>query len=430
MSVNSYLDTIVLDDDPIESAKKEPVLTLSLEQIKNRFDTKFTDALLEEFKKVRNEGKATDRAWRDTRVNKIVKEYMGIDVNIKAMNEYNAGVPYTDFSITATTPLAPEAPWAFFENGKEIKKSKANPVISVNAETGFISGIKDIEHIIYMGRPFFTRKDYTIKEVLAVFLHELGHIWTYYWTLPHVFKTNFLLGEYTEKFIGIDSREVRGVMIDDLEKKCDLKVVEKERLMNAETKTEVAAILFTTQLKDMKSLFGNNPYDIRNSEAMADQFVIRMGYGADLASGFTKDPEFREAKMGVVGRVLWNTVILYFTSFLLLPITLLTAIFNSSWLEDEYDSPVRRVEVILHGLRHRYKEAPAKEKKVILNQIDSIERELKTGGKEFESIWLLYYKHILPWGRSKSRQLNFQKAMEDITNSALTTRAEKLRNII
>lgn len=427
----SLLDTLA-QFQSVRPAEEET--SLSLENMKNRFNFEATEQILAEFKLLGEKNKVTAKDLNDSRIPKIVKDYFGIKLKLRVFNDMNAGVPFTSMSLGASSKLLDIYSGEVFDNnGKLLLKKAKHAKIGVNIETGMISGVESLEHVIYMGTPLMGKRSmFTPEMACAVFLHELGHIWTYYLTLPHFFLTNMLMGEYTDKFLGIQSKEAKMVLVKETERELGFDILEKERLTSTESSSEAALILYTSHVGSIKSLMGVNPYDARNAEAMADQFVIRMGMGKDLAEVNKLWAElFGSPKkgQGAVGRLIFNILTLPYVDILSPLLILISAATEYSGLDALYDNPVRRNEVVLHGLRDRYKEAPPKEKNKIMKEISQVEKWVKEN-TDYESIFDIFMTKILPWGRTKQARINFSKALESLANNSLTTRADKLKNVI
>lgn len=411
----------LIDDDGI---------TLSLENIKHRFNDKFVEELLVEFKRIKDSNDP-EFVYEKGDTSRLVKEYIGINLACSWQEGIeNAWVPYDSFSITADAVLSPQWFYGFDENGKRITKGKALANLSVNRSTGYITGAEKAEHLIAMGSILFEDR-YTAGEALAIFLHELGHIWNYYVTLPYVMSTNFMLSDFTESFMGVESEEhkIKLLKAAGRDLGIDFDKEREEMLLASRDGDTVAMILLTEEYSRLKSDLGRNAYDLRNFEAMADQFVVRMGMGAELASaihkltinGINRENSFSrmafrifEAIQGILG----------------LPLYILGWIFAPNIvLEELYDSPIRRIEVVAQGLRDRYKKATdKKEKQALRNQIKSVEDSIKN----FDDVSNFYeymFKYLIPWGRSRSRRITFQKALEDLANSKLTTRIDSIREL-
>lgn len=412
----------------------EDDISLSVENLKNRFNDSVGKALEEEFSKLKNmKAREIKRQTLDgLRIRKIIEDALGIEFNFGLFGGENAGVPYKDFSVRTDAVLRPTDQYAITTNGNKLIKRKNKIEIAVDKVSGYISGIKGIKHTIYMGKALLVKGKYTAREALAVFLHELGHIWTYYLTLPHIHITNFIAGEFANKFAGIESKETRTTLLNDVSEEFKLDIIERERLLASRDKSEVAVLMYTTQLNQLKSLMGNNPYDKRNSEAMADQFVVRWGYGKDLASGFAKD---KGMSMGTKNyswsKAIWHAMdAVVFVLPGAIPFLILMSAATLFQEDEKYDSPVKRVEVVKQGLIDRLKDAHTDEdKEIILREVKYIDNYLKEHS-DLKSLFTIFTETLIPWGRSAKRHINFQKALESLQNNNLSVDAERLRNLL
>lgn len=417
--------------DYITAQDENEAPSLSFENIKHRFNDKLVDELIIEFKSVMEGSSYTSRTLNKTRIPKLIEEYTGIKFDfIVEKDMVNAGVPYVDFSFTANAALSPNSCFSFAQNGAKILRNNNLIDVKVDINTGYIHGIKDISHSIIIGDTFLNgMMDFKASELVAIFMHELGHIWTYYLTLPHIFKSNFLLGEFSERLIGIESREARTVIVEECTKTFGLDFVERETLLTTDSRDELSLIIFTSQVGKMRSMLGSNPYDLRSSEALADQFVVRFGLGKELISGFNRfgvgyNAGVRnDSRASIIGLTLLNLIVAPY----IMPVIIILSAFDL--VNGEYDNPVKRSEVVVQGMRDRFKEcSDPKYKRKLLKDIESLEKEIGAHFEEFGIIHI-YFNVVLPWGRSRHRSVNFQKALESLRNNKLATRAEKLKNI-
>lgn len=423
MSIHDIFSKLNDDDKELDIAD-----CLSFENIKHQFNSKMVKELLIEFDKLDAIEAITKEDYKGTRITEIVKEHMGINVTMQWSNGYDAYIKFSELSLGAKSPLL----YDYYrvnpnKNGARIIRNKATSKITVNIVTGYITGLEDVHHNIHVGGGFFYDPTIDSEMSLSVFLHELGHIWTYYLLMPHAIVTNFLAGEYSERFLEIESKEARMVFLKETEKELGMDILEKEKLSMSNDARDVGLILFTSHVQKLKSITGLNPYDVRNAEALADQFVVRLGLGRAQAK---LDMQTVEAtRVGVLQRVFDAIVTAPFIATLSPLLVIISALSEYSMIEEIYDNPVRRVEVTIQGMRNRYKEAPPRERRALMDELDEVEKYLRDN-KDWMGPLSFFMAKMLPWGRSKTAQVNFQKALEDLSNNTLTTRADKLREFI
>lgn len=253
--------------------------SLSFENIKHQFNTKLADEVVKELEPFMGKTRISSKEINRTRIPKLIKEYLGIEIRFEMFRDLNAYVPFTSMSIGTDHVIYDYFGIKVDDNGKKILRNKKSHKLSVDSNTGYIHGLDGIVHTIGLGTYLFDMDEFDEEHVAAVLFHELGHIWTYYMLLPHAMITNFIMGEYTERLLGIETKESKMVLVKEAEKEFGMDILEKERLVSTESQSEAALLLYTSHVSKLKSLSGLNPYDVRNCEALADQFVIRIGLG-------------------------------------------------------------------------------------------------------------------------------------------------------
>lgn len=160
---------------------------------------------------------------------------------------------------------------------KYVKKNK----IVIDREKAYITGIpKNIIHHIAidwdntMGGTTFGMKGLKDKELLAIILHELGHMFTWQ---EFGYKQTRNTVNLVESFKNIKNPNGFKKVIDKTgnELGLDMKTIKDDG--------KVAAVI--------QKLASNNPDNVhfhKDSEALADQFATRFGLGVELVTALTK----------------------------------------------------------------------------------------------------------------------------------------------
>lgn len=128
----------------------------------------------------------------------------------------------------------------------------------------------------------------TAKEITAVFLHELGHAFTFFEYFAERTTTNQVLNYISQNLtkdkplverteIIYETAKGLGVTlnnIDDLAKECN--------------KEKIALVLLKTSNSKRQSEINTGHYDVSSSEMLADQFASRHGYGKETMLALEK----------------------------------------------------------------------------------------------------------------------------------------------
>lgn len=418
----------------MDYTKYNPMLDISMENISQQFDSRIVKAVREVFEEAKK-ADSTNTELVLERAIEPLKKFCGLDITIKIDNEYpyNAYVPFTSMALSINNPIFHDSMrcWITDDTGSKIIKKHKILDIQVDMKSGMISGdiVKDIDHEIYMGDGFFKKGTrFSIDEALALFFHELGHLYTYYLKMSTVAVTNFITGEFAETFIGIKSEKTRVLLMKSVDKELGLEILNKERLLKSNDVNEIRTLLFSSQMNDMRKANGQNHYDARGAEALADQFSARMGLALPLATFTAKVYELNGNKFGSYTQ--WGLSSLFTVWLGINPVVFLLATVSSYYinpLEEIYDNPLKRIEVVKHSMINRLKVRgiSREQKEIILKEIKMVDNVLNDN-VELVGLFTLFYSHVLPWGRGQHSKIKWQQAMETLSNNNLRVSAERL----
>lgn len=124
----------------------------------------------------------------------------------------------------------------------------------------------------------------TEKELLAIMLHEIGHMFTFLEYHYRLEKTNILMLTLAESVLDNNFEKVEYI--------CKYKFDEKEFKKYIEdtkrTRFDYYSAIIYLFLKEMKTQLINSKYDQTNSESLADSFATRFNYGANIVTALDK----------------------------------------------------------------------------------------------------------------------------------------------
>lgn len=267
-------------------------------------------------------------------------------------------------------------------------------------------------------------KSTTISDggVAAIFLHELGHVYTYFNLFGKLSRCNFLTAEAIKDISGAAPLEKRVQALEILEESLDINIKKKEEIAQAPEKMRgemVESIVIAETAIKGGTVSGNFNYDTRTIEQIADQFAIFHGAGGDLAQAMMalyKEydiPETLSTSVYVtleVAKALFVTWIAY--SVPIIGVILLILAIPGNKI---YDDPQARIELIRKQLVGSIKDVKNQPwlRDQILSQIKIIE-EMEGALKDRRSLYTLIYETITPRGRTMYRQEVFMKAVENL----------------
>lgn len=163
---------------------------------------------------------------------------------------------------------------------------------SVDLARGRVSGIySKIKGDMVFGTSLLNDNRFSDKELAAIFLHELGHLFTYFELLRYFVTTTAVIAGTAKAVYEIEDPKVR---LDCLKEAADvlgIDVDNPEKVVMATKATRsdyVQTILITGHANRARSETGNYLYEYRNCEQIADQYAQRQGAGLHLVTALDK----------------------------------------------------------------------------------------------------------------------------------------------
>jgi len=220
------------------------------------------------------------------RLQKVIEDHSGISVNIIQKEDDNGiriGMPMMTKNhvlfdemrqtVASTTDLV-----RTLGNDKFIK-GFADP------STGRIGGAfsKIMVDLHLPNKDVFT-SGLTAGMIAAVILHELGHIWCYYFYFGAVVRTSSVF-EYLQRNLTdeLDERE-RIFVITTAGRAAGMPDSDIKAATNIKSKDVVQMVLVSNTADTIRSQLGANIYDHTTWESLADEYAVRMGAGVELAT--------------------------------------------------------------------------------------------------------------------------------------------------
>ena len=426
----------------------------SLEAIDFQTNSKLGMDLEVAFTTLRGLSGVTQRTLDRSNLSKVIKKNTGLDMDVELAAEGNyhiddqAAIMVMD--VDRNNAVLNEWRQAYAEGTdglKAIDKATKGTVDLVNAK---VTGIFcEFKATIYLSRNFISKGSMlTIRELVGVVLHEIGHAFTYLEALGRGARTNFVLSNAAKELMGTSDKKRKYEILDEIEEASKIKISDRDLVLQSRDEVGITTVLLSDMMVGMRSELGCNIYDYRGFEQLADQFAARMGYGADVVTALDKlfrkygDAAYRgritfmliEVGKGVsfigamVAAVLISSVSPAHSIFIVMMGAL---ILSNNPLLDIYDKPKRRFEVIKNELNKalKNKSISKAEKLKYISDIDYIDNVLSDMNSR-ESLYAWVWKTVMPWGRKQARSMDMQKALEDLANSKLYTSSAKLETLV
>lgn len=254
----------------------------SMEAIAFQMNTRLFDQLTAQVNGVRlaiAQGKEADFS----QINKTIKDHTGMCVEVIVgkgkMDAHIAVMPLTAnspifhrISIRATTSNNPA------KNLDELSK-----IGTVDLRTGKVSGVfADTKPSkVSIGMELIKRPMWTDQELAAVILHEIGHLFTYYYTLSKQHRTNYIMDQLTR--YGDMDRSVQIEFITQVNKVTGLDAnVDNPNISELMVQVPVYGV------KEIQREIGTKYLDNQMTEIIADQYAVRFGAGVHLTLALDK----------------------------------------------------------------------------------------------------------------------------------------------
>jgi hypothetical protein len=174
---------------------------------------------------------------------------------------------------------------------KILNKTKQQIRLGIDLKKSKFSGIMtEIQIPVMLEKKYFYAEIEGVamsdEELVAIILHEIGHLATMVEMLDRVVTTNQILAETQRDLLGGDASKretILKVAISDLS--IDRNILTQLKSANDEVTTTV---LLSNAVKTWRTQSGHSFYDKNTWEMMADQFAVRHGANSYLASGIRK----------------------------------------------------------------------------------------------------------------------------------------------
>lgn len=262
----------------------------------------------------------------------------------------------------------------------------------------------------------------TDKGVAAIFLHELGHVYTYFSLFGKLSRCNFLTMEAVKDITGSSPLEQRVQTLELLEESLDINIKKKEEIAQAPEKIRgelVESIVIAETAIKNNTVSTTARYDVRNIEQIADQFAVFHGAGSDLAEAMLalyknySVPETLSTPIFVCLEVAKALFMAYITASV--PIVGVLLLLLAIPGDKIYDDPQARLELIRKQLVGSIKDTKGQPwlHEQIMSQINIIE-QMEGVLKDRRTLYTLIYQTITPRGRTMYRQEVYMKAVENL----------------
>jgi len=142
---------------------------------------------------------------------------------------------------------------------------------------------KDFKSIIAIDIVSFMQT-HSIKEILAVLIHEAGHQFTHLLNMYRIARTNTILKDCS---VLAKDGDIGKVEIT-LKKELGIEIPKLNNFKEEDNFKDIKVFMTTLLSKAMVTNENESSYSSRDSEALADQFASKFGLGLELATALDK----------------------------------------------------------------------------------------------------------------------------------------------
>lgn len=382
-----------------------------------------------ELQKVRKSKTVSDGLLRAMDFSKIIKRNTGLNIDIKLTENVGAYVFIPD--INNKNPMLDGVQRTWFKNkdSKKLLKHKNFIDGTVDLSTGKVTGdYGKTKTKIHLGEALLRPGLFTIYEVTAILLHEIGHVFVYMEMLGRVTRTNYLMEEGSRRLMGTTTKEQRIVILEEISDayNADLPDIEKYA-EQTRGKDSYRATILSLAVKDSRSQLGANVYDTRSYEQLADQYVTRHGYGRQLVIAVDKIQKLYGDN--AYNSPAFNTImnVIKFLSFLALTVVyvgvpLILMVLLADPLSLTYDHPKERASKIRREIINALKTAKLSkaEKTSRLEDLEAI-KLIESDMSETPGVTEWIWQNLMPSGRKQHKDNEMQLSLERMLNNDLYT---------
>lgn len=389
------------------------------------------NSIVEIFKASQGQPKFKTKELNKTPLPEIIKKHTGISVsfNTDHSNDYNAYVIVPDLSLNNV--LYDKFLREYLENAnyEELKRANKKLEGTVNPKISKVSGIfSEIVSDITLGDMFWNEKSIiTPEETAAILLHEIGHVFSYYFFLLNTVKTNIVLNALNRPEYFNSSKDKKIKLLKEIEKDMDFKISDKDQLTTCNQET-TNIVIISESIRADRSKLKTDLYDPRTYEFLSDQFSMAHGAGIHLATGLAKIMKLYGATTD--NKFIYVTKLLVqLTRFILIQLlgykTGKISIILFYWISvvltgamsvsELYDSPLVRLrkikEQLVGVLKDRKIDRDVKIKTV--NDIETIDFLIERY-TEIPNLENILVKKLLPWTRKRESISKLQHDYESL----------------
>lgn len=406
---------------------------------------KLFQALTEAVNDLRVRGTYATEDIEDVDFHGIIKKHTGMFVTFTINKDYN-NVGILVPTVDKNHPFIREVYREYVNSdGIQAIRLLGNKVKgSIDRKHCMVDGIySKFEATLIMGLEYLKDKTFSNAEIAAFILHELGHLFSFFERLGHMFTTSVVMAYAAREVMTIDEPKKRVDVLVEAEHVLGIEIKDREKVATAAKEkrgTVVQTVILSAVAEKSRSELGTNIYDMRSCEQVADMFAVRHGAGKDLAIALAKMYK-REVYTSTLSLTMYLSlelakilmfiaslgIFIYAGAYIAAGSLIAMLIFTNPTLKI-YDEPEARIKMIRKQVMEELKipHLHKDRQKALLADIEAIEAaEILL--KDRLSFWETIWTNVIPWQRKAVEQEVIHKQIEDLITNELFVHAAKFK---
>lgn len=267
---------------------------------------------------------------------------------------------------------------------------------------------------------------YKDEEVAAIILHELGHIFTYFYYMLNTTVGGFISTAIATAAAGAKGDKEREIILGKGARVMGIDEVALSPMLS-QTTEQNAKTLQTLYINDtvdnLRSLTGFGLYEMKCCEQLADAFAARFGAAVPLATGLDRLTGNKSRTWGTYYALMATQVVAMVAGIaanpaLAIGVNILTLLISDDKYSGGYDNFDQRIKYIRNHLVEQIKDGKMleKDRKRFLNDIDEIAKIMDRAIPNPAEIGLyqILRNVLLPWSRRRNKAVELQKSIEEM----------------
>ncbi len=437
---------------------RQNMLSISTEAVQYQGKSLFFQDLTLAIQQMKDENDITSNFLEVVGIDRIVFKHTGLLTTTEIANDgdmmFNACAypPILDANAPFWNPHN-DMGWSDYIESEKIGERKLKTYLdnlraTIDRRKGRVGGLfSKIPLKMFLGYQLV--KELTAEQAAAIYLHEIGHLFTFFEILIDTVATNLAIGAASEALGKATTLNQKVEILFAYERITGRKLQDVRALAEAKVDSEGYGTILIREYvgAPTRSQADSFIYDLRGSEFAADHFASMHGAGKDLVMGL--DALYVKFKVPVrqsfgawcvlqalqVGALIVLALLptLNPLNFLLnigIYITVIGFFLNPYVNHDIYDEPKARVERVRNNLVQALKnlKLSQKDREALLKDIelvDNVSKDMVDRRQLFGILWT----SLTPNRRKQYNQIKFQKELESVINNNLFVSAGKLNNL-